>query len=111
MRVIEPGHLYSLDSVDGECAQTIRFVKRFRGVENYAGTINQDVLRVLINRVEVLNEEAPWPGNQDILCHLRAALVLHEARALCRKVEKGEIKPEIIETSLKDGHFALRFLP
>jgi hypothetical protein len=34
------------------------------------------------------------------------ALVLHEARALIRKAEKGLIKPEKVQTG-PDGHFLL----
>lgn len=107
MKIIDPGHEYELASIDGECVQKIRFVKRFRGVENHAGTTNQELLRVLIDRVTRLNDERPWPGNQEIIVHLRMALILHESRALYRKVEKGLLKPEHVVTAIRDGHFKL----
>jgi len=107
MIIVGPGHEYELESIDGECKQRIRFVKRFRGVENHAGTVNQELLRVLIDRVQRLDLEQPWSGNQEIIKHLRLALVLHEARALVRKVEKDEIKTESIATAPQDGHFKL----
>lgn len=108
VRVIDPGHHYSLHSLDAKESysdQELIFVKRFRGKDNHSGTTNQEVLRVLINRVKFLHEEKPWPLNDQILYHLRMALVLHEARALIRKVEKGELRPEDILVNEEDGHF------
>ena len=105
MRVIDPGHVYSLDSLDGDLEQTVTFVKRFRGDDNHAGTTNQELLRVLIDRVGFLDSEKPWPLNEQIIHHLRMALVLHEARALIRKVEKKEIEPEALLVAEKDGHY------
>lgn len=107
MKIIDPGHEYEVSSIDGDYPQRIRFVKRFRGVENHAGTTNQELLRVLIDRVERLNGERPWIGNKGILKYLRQALVLHEARALCRKVDKELLKPERVIISPRDGHFKL----
>ncbi len=114
MKVIDEGHEYQLNEVlhsvgdfEEECGtQTIKFVKRFRGEENHHGVINQELLRVLIDRVIFLDNEVPWDGNKEILHHLRMALVLHESRALFRKVGKGDILPENIETGM-DGHFKL----
>lgn len=107
MKIVDPGHEYEIESIDGVLPQRIIFVKRFRGIANHAGTTNQELLRVLIDRVERLDAEQPWSGNADILQHLRECLVLHEARALWRKVHKGELKPEQITVSQKDGHFKL----
>lgn len=107
MKVLDAGHKYQLASIDGEAPQVLTFVKRFRGTENHAGTTNQEVIRSLIDRVEVLHAERPHHVNQEIIKHLRLALVLHEVRALERKVEHGEIEPEDIEVSQKDGHFKL----
>lgn len=107
MKIIDPGHEYELTSIDGECLQRIRFVKRFRGVENHAGTQNQELLRVLIDRVQRLDAEQPWAGNHEIIAHLRHALVLHEMRAMERKVSKGLLAPEHVVVSTQDGHFKL----
>ena len=108
MIVIDPGHNYQLDTLDGDATCELRFVKRFRGRENHPGTTNQEVLRVLIDRVIELNSEKPWPLNNQILHHLRMALILHEARALVRKVEKGELMPEGVVLKKKDGHFSFK---
>lgn len=107
MQILDPGHVYKLDALDGEThvANTVIFVKRFRGADNHPGTTNQELLRVLIDRVKFLDGEKPWPLNEQIIHHLRMALVLHEARALIRKVEKVEITPESLVTKESDGHF------
>lgn len=62
--------------------------------EGHNGALNQEVLRVLIDRVKYLEQELPSPENETILHHLRCALIEHEVRALRRKNEKGKIKPE-----------------
>lgn len=105
MRIVDPGHIYALDSLDGDFQQVVRFVKRFRGDLNHSGTVNQELLRVLIDRIQFLDTEKPWPLNGEILYHLRMALVLHEARTLIRKVEKGQVLPESLPASRVDGHF------
>ncbi len=108
MKILEKGHKYKLDTLDGELEVELTFVKRFRGTENHAGTTNQDVIRCLIDRVQTLNGEQPWSGNDEIIHHLRSALILHECRALQRKVEKRQIKPEKIATCFNDGHIFLK---
>lgn len=97
------GHLYELAHLDGNGTQQIQFVDRDHG-RDCEGTFNQELLRVLIDRVQFLDGEKSWPLNSEILHHLRMALVLHEARALCRKTEKGNIMPETLAVG-GDGHF------
>lgn len=114
MKVLDPGHIYELSYLD-ETAQEIEFeyenklvfVKRFRDSDNHPGTTNQEVLRVLIDRVQFLHKEKPWEGNAKILHHLRMALILHETRALEEKVKKGYLTPELVLLETHDGHFSL----
>lgn len=107
MRVLKPGHTYELDHLDGSGKSRLQFVQRSPKHEPKEGVTNQEVLRALIDRVKFLNEELPWNGNEKILRHLRMALILHEARALERKVEKGEMSPEYVTINKADGHFQL----
>lgn len=121
MKIIEPGHIYQLDWLDGlpnnlvsqatnvpvlvkNEAQLV-FVNRETSSE-HAGTQTQEVIRALIDRTQHCDNCLRWLGNDLIIHHLRMALVLHEARALERKTEKGYIKPELILTG-NDGHFSL----
>ena len=109
MVIVEPGHVYKLKSIDGADneAETLRFVNREPGTE-HAGTQTQEVLRALIDRTMHCDNCLRWAGNDKIIYHLRMALVLHEARALERKTEKGIIQPETLATSVQDGHFTLQ---
>lgn len=105
MRCLDPGHVYELAELDGSEIQCLAFVNREPGREA-PGTQNQELLRVLIDRVQYLDARLPWPGNARIIHHLRMALALHEARVIERKTECGKIAPEAIATGA-DGHFLL----
>lgn len=108
MKVIEPGHVYQLEHLDGSGAGILVFVNREDGTE-HEGTQTQEVLRALIDRTQHCDNCLRWAGNDEIVMHLRQALVLHEARALERKTVKGCIEPEKVPTG-PDGHFALTSL-
>lgn len=114
MKIIEPGHVYELNWLDKHVnvpekflgnASYLLFVNRETGTE-HAGTQTQEVIRALIDRTRHCDNCLRWPGNDLIIHHLRMALVLHEARALERKTEKGRIAPEKIATDV-DGHFMI----
>jgi len=105
MKIIEPGHVYELASLDGGVPQQIVFVNRERGSE-HSGTQTQELLRALIDRTQHCDACLRWEGNDKIIHHLRMALVLHEARALERKTEKGLLLPEHVGIG-NDGHFLL----
>lgn len=118
MEIIEPGHIYRLSWLDEQPA-TFREVGQVQDVHvesdlifvnrednPHGGTQTQEVLRALIDRTMHCDNCLRWNGNDQIIYHLRMALVLHEARALGRKVEKGEMKPELVQTA-EDGHFRL----
>jgi len=114
MKIIEPGHIYELDWL-GEpnvlqkklymglgAAKRLYFVNRED--KPHPGTQTQEVLRALIDRTMHCDNCLRWPGNDGIIYHLRMALVLHEIRALGRKMEKHSIWPELVKTGM-DGHF------
>jgi hypothetical protein len=110
MRVIEPGHIYALHSVDGADEQTVRFVKRrdelgelLDGTRRTPGILTQELLRVAIDRTLYLYAEAPCDEDTAILEHLRAALTLYESRAARRTIEKLA-KPESADTCGICGH-------
>lgn len=104
MKIIESGHIYRLDHIDGDGNHDLIFVNREAGLE-HEGTQCQEVIRALIDRVVYLDKQLPWDDNAEILKNLRMALVLFEARALIRKVEKGLLNPESLQVD-DDGHFA-----
>lgn len=117
MRILEPGHVYELNWLDGQSpiklgvdnvpdlTNVLVFVNREKGTE-HPGTQTQEVIRALIDRTQHCDRCLRWEGNDQIIYHLRMALVLHEARALERKTIKGIINPEHVLTG-PDGHFLL----
>lgn len=119
MKVIEPGHVYQLTVLDGETPMIIRFVNR--ELTPHDGTQTQEVLRAQIDSLEVLIDRTnhcdgclPWSGNERIIKamseaqrQLRLALLIHEERALERKMDKDRMKPEKVNVA-KDGHFKIQ---
>ena len=109
MKVIEKGHVYQpVIRKEPSPSQPINdfeitFINKESGKE-HDGTTTQEVIRILIDRTRHCANCMPHPNNERIVYHLRMALVLHEARALERKTEKGYFKPEYINTG-DDGHF------
>jgi len=105
MRVLYPGHRYALKDSKSASESILQF--RQDGLHPLVnGPSCQEVIRALIDRVNVLNEEVPWSGNETILQNLRNALAGFEARALLRKVEKG-MQIERISVA-DDGHLTWR---
>jgi len=105
MQALVVGHVYELAHLDGEGTQKLLFVNRED--TPHEGTTTQEVIRVLIDRTQHCDRCLRWEGNDLIIQHLRMVLVLHETRALLRKVEKGEMLPEEIALG-DDGHFDLK---
>lgn len=114
MKVLEKGHIYAPLERDPDGGlldtghanqQKITFINKEPGSE-HAGTTTQEVIRVLIDRTRHCANCMPHPNNERIVYHLRMALILHEARALERKAEKGYFDPEYVSIG-DDGHFKL----
>lgn len=108
MRVIDPGHLYALDHLMSDGETLLRFFKdpAHHDGEGWAGTWCQEVLRVVIDRVQELDRERPWEGNATIIHDLRHAIAGFEARALIRRVEKDGLAIEQLPLA-SDGHLLL----
>jgi hypothetical protein len=91
MKVLDPGHEYTVDNIDGgegSCSY-LRFVKRegdqYPGnVGHYPGTNIQEVCRVLIDRIKYLDGQIPCVENLRALDSLRHVIYLMERRAAFR---------------------------
>ena len=120
MKVIEPGHVYELTTLDGDgTPEVLRFVNR--ELRPHPGTQTQEVLRAQIDSLEVLIDRTNhcdgcllWIGNERIIKamseaqrQLRLALLYHEQRALERKVERDGLKPETLPVG-DDGHIQVK---
>ena len=108
MTVIDPGHDYYLDLLDGgigRLAQTrLTFVKRegpgYPGnVGSHPGVNLQEVLRALIDRVKYLDRQIACSENRAVLLNLRAALHFLEVRAARRHNRPIPRFPEANELS------------
>ena len=108
MKIIDRGHKYRLNNLKTNGNQLICFYKdgKINNTKTKKGTSNQEVLRVLIDRVSFLEKQKHHYLNKRIIKHLRKALILHEMRHLDRKVDKNT-KVEKLFLG-KDGHIKLR---
>ncbi len=89
MKVIDPGHEYLLDSLDGEQENRLVFVKRdgkkFPGnVGHHPGTTMQEVLRALIERAEYVNNQIPCAETEMVIQRLAESVYILECRAALR---------------------------
>jgi hypothetical protein len=80
MKVIDPGHTYSLRSLDGNGDVRLRFVKRqgpgYPGnIGRHSGTTTQEVVRALIDRTKYVDKQIPNQRNVQVLYHLRSILL------------------------------------
>jgi hypothetical protein len=106
MKVVEPGHIYSLANLDSPNEQLITFLRRsspaIQHEFDHPGTNTQELLRVIIDltkialdRTEFLQEVIPAVENQDfttygqeLLFNARRMLLCYEGRAYRRKLDK-----------------------
>jgi len=103
MKVLDPGHHYELASLDEAqppngvlLPNRLFFVKRegpgYPGnIGHHAGTNLQEVLRVLIDRVQYLDWQIPDPANQAVIKNLRECILQLELRAAERH---GRVLPD-----------------
>lgn len=90
MKVLEPGHGYELDVIDGDGKAELWFVKRtgenYPGNEEppHSGVVCQEVLRALIDRCKYLNNQLPCVETQSVIHLLRTAMFMFEQRAAKR---------------------------
>lgn len=90
MKVIDPGHVYEIEGLDGSESQIIYFVKR-QG-KNYPGNIGmnpgpitQEFLRAILHHCKYMNNQGPCAETDVIINALRTALFAFEVRAArCR---------------------------
>jgi hypothetical protein len=89
MKNIVPGHTYEMSNFENkdEKGQTLQFIhkepKHNRGTELVTisdGTTNEEVLEVLIDRLNFLQSEFPCKENACCLTHLQEGLMWLEKR-------------------------------
>jgi hypothetical protein len=94
MKVLTEGHFYELDSMDGSFPQRIQFIEKVLGVDGKSfvtlndGTTNEEVLDVLIDRMEIMYAKLPNQETELALGNLRTASELLKIRTR-KRVEQG----------------------
>jgi hypothetical protein len=98
MKVIDEGHLYQLESMDKTNDQSLQFIYKDKDdngkfVTVIDGTTNEEVLNVLINRIEYLNNKLPCRENRSALDRLKSALGWLNQRTRNREEQGVENSP------------------
>lgn len=103
MKVLRPGHRYQLANFEEDplFAQVIQFIEKEPDPQNplqfktvFNGTTNEDVLEVLIDRINTMNKKVPCRENAIVLTHLETALLWLHKRTEDRKKRGVEGKPQ-----------------
>ena len=94
MEIITPGHLYKLDSFEGGAGQTLQFIHKSQEKPDgdlYTvsdGTTNEEVLKMLIDRLKFLGNLLPCRENAIAITKLEEALLWLEKRT-AERVARG----------------------
>jgi len=97
MNIITTGHKYELASFESGPAQTLQFIEKVPTTEGSKelrtindGTTNEEVLKVLIDRLQYLNGKFPCRENAIVITKLEESLMWLDKRTsdrLARNVE------------------------
>ena len=102
MKIIDIGHVYEVQNFESDTTQTINFVKKEPVSEGstelktvLVGTTNEEVIAILINRLQTLNSRFPSRENSVAITKLEESLMWLNKRTAERKergVEGKQIK-------------------
>lgn len=96
---IDPGHVYELSNFESDTKQTLNFIKKEPVTQGSSelrtvmdGTTNEEVLLVLIDRLNVLNARFPSRENSIVITKLEESLMWLNKRTVDRKARGVEGK-------------------
>lgn len=99
MVIKEEGHAYELQNFESTGSQELRFIKKEPISEGSTelktvmdGTTNEEVLLVLINRLQILNKKFPCRENSVVITKLEEAWLWLNYRTSERKIRGVEGK-------------------
>lgn len=101
MKIQRPGHLYELENFENkdQPGQLLQFIEKMPVEKDSAelrtvkdGTTNEEVLRVLIDRLNTLQAKFPCRENAIVVTHLEFGLLWLEKRTAERKARGVEGK-------------------
>ena len=89
MKVVTPGHEYELlNSTGTRVIGVLQFLQKKGGKIIKDGTTNEQIIKVLIDRIEFLQEKVPCDENTEAIQSLQKALAALEKRTADR-VDRG----------------------
>jgi len=97
MRVIKEGHVYGLNMLglgpekvvmDMTGEQCLQFVEMYEDGSYFNATTNEEVLKVLIDRMKYLNKKFPCRENSIVITKLEECLMWQNYRTQ-KRVEQG----------------------
>lgn len=98
MKIIKEGHKYELDAFEGTNPQAVQFIQKVNKdgtlITEIDGTTNEEVLKMLINRLHFLNGWVYDSNNAEAILHLENALNCLHARTADRLRRGVEGTPE-----------------
>jgi hypothetical protein len=98
MKVITPGQEYFLDHFEDEGYQVLSFIHKEQEGDKFVtidnGTTNEEVLAVLIDRMQYLNTKAPCRENSIVITKLEESLMWLNKRTADRKKRGVEGTPK-----------------
>ena len=100
MKILTPGHKYELANFEqvGQPGQTLQFIEKApvgaagQLTTVHDGTTNEEVLRVLIDRMQSLQSKFPCRENAIVITKLEESLMWLEKRTADRKARGVEGK-------------------
>lgn len=98
MKALYPGHLYQLDSMEGTNPQQIQFIEKQPNNEGQLvtvndGTTNEEVVKMLLDRLQTLYTKLPSNETKNAAYHLEQALWWLELRTAKRLAQGVENTP------------------
>lgn len=99
MNIVTTGHKYELASFEGGMPQTLQFIEKVPVAEGSKelttvndGTTNEEVLKVLIDRLQYLNGKFPCRENALVITKLEESLMWLNKRTADRTARNVEGK-------------------
>jgi hypothetical protein len=97
MKIVTTGHKYLLSNFEGSGSQTIQFIEKEARVEGSTqlhtvndGTTNEEVLAMMIDRMNYLQAKFPCRENAIVITKLEESLMWLNKRTADRKARNVE---------------------
>lgn len=98
MKVLSEGHLYLLEPFEGGSSQEVQFIEKVKDpsksdgsmITINDGTTNEEVLRMLINRMKYLQAKFPCRENAIVITKLEESLMWLDHRTAGRQIRGVE---------------------